>query len=92
MAYKLTREEQETIIIFNEAEQSAEISTFNGALIRRLTQLCKDRPSECTGDEPDADGEVKFVVPKKWIKVNPKRISSEAQLETNRANLRKASQ
>lgn len=92
MAYKLTREEQETIIIFNEAEQLAEISTFNGALTRRLTQLCKDRPGECTGGEPDADGEVKFVVPKKWIKVNPKRILSEAQLEANCANLRKASQ
>ncbi len=70
MAYNLTNEEQETIIIFSEAESTAHITTFNGALIRKLTALCAARPDEATSKGPDQNGEYVFTVMKKWVKVN----------------------
>ncbi len=70
MAYNLTNEERETIILFNEAEKTASISTFNSALIRKLKTICEARPDESSGKGPDQNGEYLFTVPKKWIKVN----------------------
>lgn len=87
MPYNPTREEQETIIIFNESEQTAHICTFNGALIRKLSELCKTRPSECSGKEPNEIGEAVFDCPKKWIKVNASLILSEEQKQQRRDNM-----
>lgn len=70
MSYILSNSEQETIISFNESESTANISTFNGSLIRKLSELCKTRPTEITGKEPNEIGEAEFTVPKKWVKVN----------------------
>ena len=38
--------EQETVILFNEAEAAASVYTYNGALKRKLTGLCATRPTE----------------------------------------------
>lgn len=70
MVYNITKTEKETIIIFNEADNTADISTFNSALIRKLTALCKSRPNEATGKGPDQNGEFAFNIPKKWVRVN----------------------
>jgi hypothetical protein len=79
MSYNLTREEQETVIVFNEAENTAHITTFNGALIRKLTALCESRPNEATVNGPSSINEYIFNVPKKWIKVNASLILSDEQ-------------
>ena len=42
----ISRIEQETVILFNEAEASASVYTYNGALNRKLTGLCHTRPTE----------------------------------------------
>lgn len=86
MAYNLTNEERETIILFNEADGTADITTFNGALTRKLTKLCKDRPDECSG-HPTTDGEYAFTVPKKWIKVNAGPTYTEEQKAALTENL-----
>lgn len=70
MAYKITNEEKETIIVFNELSGLADISTFNGALIRKITALCESRPGEAFDKTEHPEGCRNFVVPKTWIKVN----------------------
>ena len=40
----LTKLEQETVIIFNEADDFAEIFTYNGRLKSKLNKLCKEHP------------------------------------------------
>jgi hypothetical protein len=87
MAYNLTREEQETIIVFNESERTATVTTFNGALIRRLNGLCESRPSECSGRKTESEGEMYYEIPKKWVKVNPGLIMTDEQLQQRRDNL-----
>jgi len=77
MVNDLSAEERETIILYSEAGMKAEVSTFNAALIRRLAELRKERPDECTGHGPNDYGEACYMIPKKWIKINPTRILSE---------------
>ncbi len=78
MAYKLTKAEMETIVVFNEAENTASISTFNGLFIRRLTALCAEQPDETTCEGPSSDGEYVFTVPKSRIRISAgKKISAE---------------
>lgn len=79
MSYNLTREEQETIIIFNEAENTAHITTFNSALIRKFLALCEARPNEATVKGPSSINEYIFYIPKKWVKVNATLILSDDQ-------------
>lgn len=45
--YHLTNYERETIINFNEGEDTASVYTHNKALRRRLEQLAQERPEEC---------------------------------------------
>ena len=88
---RLTRYEQETVITYNEAEQTANIYTHNKALRRRLEQLAQERPEECRLYRVSHWGEaVEYYVPKSWLKINPTRILTEAQLERNRQAAQKA--
>lgn len=48
----LSRQEQETIIIFNEAEQEATVYTHNKALQIRLDGFCAENP-RCTLEKMD---------------------------------------
>lgn len=75
----LSRYEQETIILFNEEEKTASVYTYNGALKRKLTELCESRPQEARRSKADEHGGITFVIPKRWVKVNPTRILSDAQ-------------
>lgn len=77
MAYKLTKAEMETIIVFNEAESTASITTFNGILIRNLSALCAAHPDETSSEGPSRDGEYFFSIPRKHIKIHAGRIISE---------------
>ena len=70
----LSRIEQETIIIFNEAEPTAAIQTYNGRLQRRLEQLHAERPETVSRDY---NGD--YIIPKGWIRINPGRLLSEEQ-------------
>jgi len=90
---KLSRVEMETIINFNEAEPEANVYTHNSALIRRLEQLCKDRPDECKpGYNQNEPRGRSFDIPKKWLKVNPTRILTEEQLSQRRELAKRAFQ
>jgi hypothetical protein len=70
MAYKLTNYERETILLFNEAEDKADVTTYNAALIRKLGRLAEERPREIKLVGVNDDGGCRYEIPKGWIKVN----------------------
>ena len=66
----LTNQERETLILFNEDEQTARVETFNGRLLRQLRKV-----SECDGVSCESDNGRYGVyeVPKTMIKVHAPR-------------------
>ena len=80
----LSKLEQETIILFNEEDSTAEVDTCNKALIRRLDSFCtKSADIACVGG--DEYGK-RYILPKKWVKVNMPPQLSEEQLQKKREN------
>lgn len=79
---RLTRYEMETIITFNEEEDTASVYTHNKALRRKLEKLAQDRPEECRWGRTSREGQaVNCVIPKTWVRITPTRIVSAAQRE-----------
>lgn len=78
-----TREERETVIVFNELpEEPATVFTYNPALIRKLDALTDSRPAEVSCTRAEAVNGVQlreYTIPKRWIKVNPSRILTEEE-------------
>ncbi len=77
---RLTDYEKETVILFNEEEPTAEISTYNKKLISRLIKFNADYPELCTIDyhhfKPECLG---VTVAKDRLKINIRNpISEEA--------------
>lgn len=87
---KLTLLERETIIDFNEQEQTANIYTHNAALQRQLDALADQRPDDCKISRRNSErGATDYTIPKGWIKVRPPRRLSPAQLEAAKSALAK---
>ena len=78
--YKLNASERETIILFNEAEATAEIDTHNAAMKRRLEAVRRGHPEDIKLTRHDNYTNT-YIFPKKWIKIIPPRIASEKQRE-----------
>ena len=66
---ELSRLEQETIILFNEAEPTAEIYTHNKKLREKLERLSQKHPDKITLESDQPGGAVTYTVPKKSIVV-----------------------
>ena len=83
MNYQLTREEQETILLTNEADDTMDIYTFNRPLKARLRKFAKECPDLITMTENDEEnGSVRYVVQKDRVSINfVKPISKERQKE-----------
>ena len=74
---RLTNEEKETVILFNEKDYEAEVYTYNGRLKRRLTALCEKYPEEFSVVKEDKDGAMTFRCPKKRVHIsNPIKTSN----------------
>lgn len=78
MCAKLSKFEQETIIIFNEESDTAEITTYNPRLKRALAQ--------CSAKSPDCyrafeyDNMERYVCPKNFISIRaPRQLSDETK-------------
>jgi len=88
--YKLNNFEKETSILYNEAESTAEICTYNKALKSRLEKLAAEYPDECIEcNRLGRDDLCKYIVPKKWIKVSPPKKMSEEQRQAAAERLKK---
>lgn len=78
---KLTKEEQETIIIYNNADSDAIISTYDKKLIDAINARKDVLSSEIT-ELKNGEGFAEYTCPKKWVKVKfPHKLSSERQEE-----------
>lgn len=75
----LSKEERETIILYTEVDDRAEVYTHNKRLINRLFKFCKDRPDEIQKIRESETGAVTYTVPRDWVRVSPKRKMSDAQ-------------
>lgn len=85
----LTRAERETIILYNEEEQTAEVYTCNEAMKRKLTKLHEDGTEGITFVRSD-EYSVTYTVPKKWVKIKPPAKRTDKQIKTAMQNLLKA--
>ena len=89
-AMRLTNIEKETIINFNEAERTANVYTHNEALKARLLKLCRTHPDQVRQTAANRWGGLTCELPKKWLKVSPPRVLSQAQRAVlNRMNQNK---
>lgn len=69
---KLTPEEKETIICYNEGQQTASVYTHNMALRHRLEKLAAEHPDDCKLEKTSHSGQaVDYIVPKAWVKIKP---------------------
>ena len=72
----LTQYEKETIILFNEAEDTATCDTCNPTLIRKLDGFCLES-TEISLVREDEHGKT-YKFPKRWVKVRmPMKLSEE---------------
>ena len=79
-----TRLEQETILLFNEAEKLASVYTHNKRLKGKLERLLEDRP-----DEMSLDYNGDYLIPKKWIKINAPRVMSDEERQRASERIRR---
>ena len=78
----LSNYERETIINFNEGEDTASIYTHNRWLLRKLAKLAQERPKECRLGVAKFTHEgraAEYYIPKGWIRVYPPRQISDEQ-------------
>lgn len=79
MPMRLTKYEQETIILFNESESTAAVYTYNTGLQNTLNSLYQSHPEHVTQTGDNGYGGLTYSLPKKWVKIAPPRVLSEAQ-------------
>jgi len=77
---KMLAIERETIILFNEAEATAEIEAHNPVMKRRLDAIRRERPEDITLVHRDGYADT-YAFPKKWVKIIPPRRATEKQRE-----------
>ncbi len=66
---KLTKYEKETIINWNEAENTASIYTFNADLKRRLAEFSRKYPLLCRLERSTTEGSITYVMDKSRLSV-----------------------
>lgn len=74
----LSNLEKETVILFNEKEDTASVYTHNGKLLRYLQRMESERPEDVQlVMEDEMYGGKTYLVPKKWVKIMANRVLSE---------------
>ena len=66
---KLTKYEKETIVLFNEGEDTASIFTYNAGLRRRLENFSKKYPDLCRLEKSCEQGGVSYVLDKSRLSI-----------------------
>ena len=65
----LTKYEKETIILFNEGEDTAHIQTYNAGLRKRLAAFSKKYPDLCCLEKPEHLGGVSYLIDKSRLSI-----------------------
>ncbi|MBS5145009.1 MAG: molecular chaperone [Butyricicoccus pullicaecorum] len=66
---KRTKYEKETIILFNEGEDTASIYTFNAGLGKRLAAFSRKYPDLCRLEQSHEQGGVSYVLDKSRLSI-----------------------
>lgn len=66
---KLSKYEKETIILFNEGEDTASIYTYNAGLKRRLAAFSRKYPDLCRLERTHTQGGVSYILDKSRLSV-----------------------
>lgn len=83
--YKLTKDEQETVIGWSAADSTATIDTADPAMIRRLDRLVEEYPEVYACTRVDhVCGDKRYTVPARFIKFG--KPASAARREAARRN------
>lgn len=86
----LTNIELETIVLFNEAEPTAQVYTCNKALQTRLDRFCAENADICRVKSDDVSKT--YLFHKKWLKVNKPRVYGAETLQKYASQLNRAKQ
>lgn len=89
---KLTKYEKETIILFNEGEDTASIYTFNAGLKKRLALFAKKYPDLCRQEKTHEQGGVSYVLDKSRLSIRLSATAHERRTQTKSKRDRKANQ
>ena len=81
----LTKYEKETIILFNEGEDTAHIQTYNAGLRKRLAAFSKKHPDLCRLEKSFAQGGVIYVLDKSRLSIRLQTPYSEESKPGSRA-------
>lgn len=66
---KLTKYEKETIILFNEAEDTASVYTYNAELKKRLAEFSRKCPDLCSLEKSNDLGGVTYLMDKSRLSI-----------------------
>ena len=66
---RLTKYEKETIILFNEGEDTANIYTYNAGLRKRLVAFSKKYPDLCRLEKNCEQGGVTYILDKSRLSI-----------------------
>jgi len=86
-----SREEQETIILFNAAEPDASVYTRDKAVMRKIDTLVTEYPDvfKCVNETVF---DKRYLIPKKYVKFTKPRNLSESRREAVREQMEKFNQ
>lgn len=82
---KLSRYEQETIINFNEEEDTASVYTHNPKLREKLLRLTVKYPDKVRLDHRETHGAASFIVPKSCVSVREPYSDARRAADSKRA-------
>ena len=86
---RLTKIEKETIILFNERENTASIYTHNASLKKRLAAFSRQYPDLCRMEKPEQFGGVSYMLDKSRLSVRFLPPYSEERRQKASENARK---
>lgn len=66
---ELSKLEQETIVLFNEAEATASVYTHNKKLREKLERMALKFPGKVALERPEQAGAVSYLVPKSCVSI-----------------------
>lgn len=85
----LTKLEKETIVNFNEAEDTAHIYTFNSAMKQRIFLFAEQNPELCQIVRQEANGSVTCVVEKSRLSLRLINPLTDEQREKRSENMKR---
>lgn len=81
----LTKYEMETILLYNEAEQTASVYTHDPKLITKLKRLSEKYPDLVYPEKPESGGAVSYIVPKRCVSVREPYSEARRKADSERA-------